>query len=506
MNVVHERYRVRSIGLHEEPIMTKPGISAINLYVPAYRVSLEKWCAWNDQPWPKVRAVSGRSFRLPGPDENVYTMAATAVMRLLEAEDIDPESVGMLAFGTESSTDNAAGAVILRGMVDRRLEALGRPRLSRRCEVPEMKHACLGGMYALKAALRYVATDGHGRRAIVVCGDVAEYERGSSGEPTQGAGAVAMLVEPEARLLEVDLTRAGSASDYRGPDFRKPMGRHFVDGYAQSTRRMHDFPVFSGKYSTYAYLDETVAAVDDMVAQHEVSATELFGRVRSLFFHRPYRMMPLSAMSFLMVRAMAQQTSTREELTRICEAAGTSVSDVVAEAELRPDLFGRLEGGDMAHPYPATAATASAYRKSDAFKAFSNDKMGLGAETAMDLGNLYTAALPAWLAAGLEEAVESDEDLTGREILAVGYGSGDAAEAWPMKVVPGWQASARRIGARRALEGAIELERTDYELLHDEGRLEQAPRSSDCFAIERVGERHDPVFQDLGVEYYAYVG
>ena len=42
-------------------------------------------------------------------------------------------------------------------MVDRELERLGLPRLSRQMEVPEFKHACLGGVYALKSALRYVA-------------------------------------------------------------------------------------------------------------------------------------------------------------------------------------------------------------------------------------------------------------------------------------------------------------------------------------------------------------
>ncbi len=39
-------------------------------------------------------------------------------------------------------------------------------------------------MYAVKGAVRYLATDGRGKKAIVVCGDIAEYERGSSGEQT----------------------------------------------------------------------------------------------------------------------------------------------------------------------------------------------------------------------------------------------------------------------------------------------------------------------------------
>src|SRR6186713_3216766 len=152
------------------------GISAMSLYVPPLRVRLEDWCAWTNNAWDKVQNVVGRSFRVCAPDENVYTMAASAVLRLINSNDIDPRRIGFLGLGTESSTDNAAGAVIVRGMVDRALEAQGLPRLARNMEVPEFKHACLGGIYALKNALRYVSFDGVGRQAIVVSADVAEDE------------------------------------------------------------------------------------------------------------------------------------------------------------------------------------------------------------------------------------------------------------------------------------------------------------------------------------------
>jgi hydroxymethylglutaryl-CoA synthase len=207
-----------------------PGISGLSVYVPRLRVSLESWCAWTDTPWDKVKSIVGRSFRVVGQHENVYTMAANAVLRLIRQNDVDPREVRWLGLGTESSTDNAVGAVIVRGMVDQALDKLGLPRLSRHLEVPEFKHACLGGMYALKSALRYVSSDGRGRKAIVVSADVAEYERGSTGEQTQGAGAVAALIENEPQLFGVDLAHAGSASDYRGPDFRKPFARHFTEG------------------------------------------------------------------------------------------------------------------------------------------------------------------------------------------------------------------------------------------------------------------------------------
>ena len=201
------------------------GISGLAAYVPPYRVWLEDWCEWTGNHWPKTREVVGRSFRLRGQNHSVYTLAATAVMRLIRQYDIDPARVKFLGLGTESSTDNSAGAIIIKGMIDQALVAEGKKPISRSCEVPEFKHACLGGIYGMKGALRHLALDGAGGQAIVVCADIAEYARGSSGEPTQGAGAVAMLLEENPTLAEVDLIRSGSASDYRIMDFRKPMLR-----------------------------------------------------------------------------------------------------------------------------------------------------------------------------------------------------------------------------------------------------------------------------------------
>lgn len=65
-----------------------------------------------------------------GPDENVYTMAATPVLRLIRQYGIDPRQVGFLALGAKSSTDNSAGAVIVKGMVSQALRTAGRARLA----------------------------------------------------------------------------------------------------------------------------------------------------------------------------------------------------------------------------------------------------------------------------------------------------------------------------------------------------------------------------------------
>lgn len=488
------------------PLALLPGVSALSIYVPRLRVSLRSWCDWTGNPWDKVQSVVGRSFRVMNSHENVYTMAANAVLRLIRQNDIDPAQIGWLGLGTESSTDNAVGTLIVRGMVDQALEQLGLGRLPRQLEVPEFKQACLGGIYALKGALRYVLTDGSQRGAIVVSADVAEYERGSSGEQTQGAGAVAALVEATPRLLEVDLAHCGTTSAYRGPDFRKPFARHFAPGYAQRTERPSDFPVFSGKYSTFCYLDQTVHAVEAMLHKLAVPAGQYYREVGALFFHRPYHLMPVQAMSFLYVRGLARSPRQQAELQRLCDQAEVSLEAVLAETESKPDLFAGLSPDKPPdNPYAATSRAAGALRKDAAFNEVLSQKMSLGSNATRDVGNLYSASLPAWIAAGLEEAQARGLELAGVPMAAIGYGSGDAAEAMPLRPVEGWQAAAGRIGFEAALADPIDLNQEQYEALHD-ARIAPggAAQTGDEFSIVRVGDAYAPGFQDLCVEYYAF--
>ena len=485
-----------------------PGISGLALYLPPYRVQLADWCDWNGQPWDKVRNVVGRSFRMRGPEQSVYTLAANAVWRLIQAYDIDPREIGYLALGTESSSDNSAGAVIVKGMLEDALAAHGRPAVSRECEVPEYKHACLGGVYGIKGALRYLATDGAGRKAIVVCSDIAEYERGSSGEPTQGAGAVAMLLESEPRLLAVDLAGSGSASDYRMVDFRKPFAR-FRDQPQRSDGQMQDLPVFNGRYSTSCYIDATRHAMNALLERQNERRPDYFHRVDAVFMHRPYHKMPASGWAMAYLFALAEgDAAARAELREYCAQAEVDYDAVIAEIggaapDMRERVHAGLSGDDA---FPKASLLLRGLRNSDFWQTMVNDKLSLGSEMMRDLGNLYTAALPAWLAAGFVQALREKADLDGQRWLALGYGSGDAAEAVPMQVAGNWRDAAARINFVEALGDPLDLDQDQYVALHD-GRvaaLDPVP-AHDEFVVDAIGERDEPDFRDVGIEYYRYV-
>ena len=124
-----------------------------------------------------------------------------------------------------------------------------------------------------------------------------------------------------------------------------------------------------------------------------------------------------------------------------------------------------------------------------------------------ELGNLYTASLPAWIAAGFEDAAESGEDLTDHRMLLIGYGSGDAAEAIPCQVVPGWEAAALRMNFADALTPSVDLSFNQYLELRgqrpDRGTVPYEPRAE--FVVERVGQESAGSFQDAGIEYYRYI-
>ena len=486
--------------------MNKVGISGFGVYVPPYRVRLEDWCDWTGASWEKISRVVGNSFRIPGPRESSYTMAATAVLRLIRQYDIDPSRVGFLGFGTESSTDNSAGPIIIKGMLDRQLRREGRPPLSRGCEVPEFKHACLGGVYAMKGALRYLALDGCGKQAIVVCADIAEYARGSSGEPTQGAGAVAMLVESEPTLVEVPLEQSGSASDYRGIDFRKPMSRFC--GQDPGVARIKDFPVFNGKYSTSCYIDETMRALDDMYEKRGLDPARYLQSLRHIFMHRPYRRMPETALGYAYLAALAAGgTESLAELDTIAADAGIDAAALRAELRQRGDVASQATVERVnAEPYPLAAAALHAFRNSRAFSEQVLDKLHLGNDSNAELGNLYTAALPAWLAAGFEVALTNGIDLDGQELLTMGYGSGDAAEVIPFYVTDGWQMAAEKIRFDAAMDGSVDVSQQQYMALHDGVNCELPAIEASTFFIDHVGTANERHFCDQGIEYYGFSG
>ena len=251
------------------------GIERLQVYVPQYALRLTDLAAARDIPPEKLTAGLGvQEMAIAPPCEDVVTLAATAGARLLRAADVDPEEIGMLLVATETGVDHSKPVSIFVH------DLLG---IGRRCRVYELKHACYAGTAALMTAADWVRADGgRGRRALVIAADIARYEIGSPGEPTQGAGAVAMLVgrAPQALVLsEQSGTYAGNVHD-----FWRPLDRREA--------------IVDGKYSVECYLDALAGAFTayrglerPALGGHEA----LSDRLARLLYHTPFPKMAMKA-------------------------------------------------------------------------------------------------------------------------------------------------------------------------------------------------------------------
>lgn len=96
--------------------------------------------------------------------------------------------------------------------------------LSRNCRLFEVKQACYGGTAALHMAACFVASQASpGAKALVVATDVARTAADMTYfEPSQGVGAIAMLVSDKPEVLEVDFGATGQYS-YEVMDTCRPL-------------------------------------------------------------------------------------------------------------------------------------------------------------------------------------------------------------------------------------------------------------------------------------------
>lgn len=196
-------------------------------------------------------------------DEDIVTMAAEAAGRITDRHGV--EGIRTLLFATESGVDQskAAGTYVH--------SLLG---LSANCRVTELKQACYSATAALQFALGVIARNPE-ERVLVIASDVARYQRDSSGEATQGAGAVAMLVTANPALVAIEPASGLYSKDVH--DFWRPNSRLEA--------------LVDGKFSMQNYLECLEGAWKDFSACGGAS----FDAIDQMCYHQPFTKMAVKA-------------------------------------------------------------------------------------------------------------------------------------------------------------------------------------------------------------------
>jgi hydroxymethylglutaryl-CoA synthase len=269
------------------------GISDIRVYLPNPVIDLQDLIRKRVAEHPRLArhlsralATTGqKSIRFPEPWEDTATMAAQAAYELLRANPkLEQAAIRHLAAGTETTVDHSKPvSAYVQGM----LQKAGIP-LPESLSSFQVQHACAGATMALLSVASMLQTSElPGESGIVMASDIARYDVESTAEITQGAGAVAMLVESTPRLIDLDLSTIGYFSR-DVDDFFRPLG--------SKTAKV------KGRYSMDCYLESLEGAFLDHCRRAGRSPQQTLNDTELVMLHTPFRNMPESAMQHLLQR------------------------------------------------------------------------------------------------------------------------------------------------------------------------------------------------------------
>ena len=221
LSFICEKIQGMSINSFLAPQLPAVGIDDLTVYIPKLYLPIAELAKARQIDPDKLRHGLGLiDMAIADAHEDAATLAANAVVQLIDQNNIDPRRIGRLYMGTESALDGSKPtATYILEMLRRHFRNTYGPDCFLHCDVVDLTFACIGAVDALHNTLDWVRGNPE-RIGIIVASDVAKYELGSSGEYTQGAGAMALLLSHNPRLMVIeDFWGVGTRSVH---DFFKP--------------------------------------------------------------------------------------------------------------------------------------------------------------------------------------------------------------------------------------------------------------------------------------------
>ena len=406
-------------------------------------------------------------------------LAANACLRVMQKNKLTPDKIGRLYVATESAFDEskAMNSYVI-GMLE---QVYGKDTFGH-CGGIECKFACVSGSYALYDNTNWIrAGEAEDKYALVVVSDIAKYDLGSSGEVTQGAGAIAMLLNENPRLLSFDpkVTSTSIKNEY---DFYRPFGK--------------ETPIVHGQYSNLLYLIQVKNALIDY--KRKVKETGLIklkegetilDYVDFLNMHLPYSNMGKKALAYL----VRHEWRDLPRCKKIIEEIGM---EEPIPKDPRGTIESVLEDSEfMAKDHQFTKLFTSTEMYAELYES----KLASSLIASKMIGNLYTASLYLGFRSSLEFEYQKGVDMEGKRVGFCSYGSGASAMIFSGIIQPEYVQIVKDMNLEAELGPRTKLSLDEYEELHENKRTyEENIRSANKeFVIvdvktsaESRGERH----------------
>jgi len=456
------------------------GIDDISIYIPRLYLDAGDFAkARGLDPDKLERGLGIGQMAIVDTNQDPACLASNACLKVMQKNKLTPDKIGRLYVATESSFDEskAMNSYVI-GMLE---QVYGKDTFGH-CGGIECKFACVSGSYALYDNTNWIrAGEAEDKYALVVVSDIAKYDLGSSGEVTQGAGAIAMLLNDKPRLLSFDpkVTSTSIKNEY---DFYRPFGK--------------ETPIVHGQYSNLLYLIQVKNALIDY--KRKVKETGLIklkegetilDHVDYLNMHLPYSNMGKKALAYLVRhewRALPRWKKIIEEIGMeepIPKDPRGTIESVLEDAEFmtKDHQFTKL------------------FTNTEKYVELYESKLASSLIASKMIGNLYTASLYLGFRSSLEFEYQNGIDLKGKRVGFCSYGSGASAMIFSGVIQPEYDQVVKDMNLEAEIGPRTKLSLDEYEELHENKRTyEENIRSANKEFIivdvktstESKGERH----------------
>ena len=450
------------------------GIDDMAFYTPNLYFDLKDLAVARAIPYEKLAQGLGTiNMAFTDVHEDSATMAAEAIAQIIERNQLNINNIGRIYLGTESALDASKPTVTYA--VEMLAKRFGNG--FNHCDVIDMTFACIGGTDALVHMMDWVSGDEE-RVGIVVATDFAKYDLESTGEYTQGAGAVAMLVKWNPRLLIIRQLYGSSCVSVH--DFYKPRRAQYSET-----------PVFDGQFSNDCYKERMNEAMSHFRSQavtkglfKETQYKALSKRWSRMIFHLPYSFHAKR----MFIETFIEESKTENSYDAFLEKYKIKIPQ---EADFQTNK----EYIKSYMSYIKKVSETPVYQKIVA------EKLEKAQRASSYVGNLYTASIWLGLMSTLESDLQEQSDLEKKTFGFVAYGSGAKSKVFEGIVQKNWKEVVDKFGVFAFISNRKPITYEEYIALHTRTKTESIAPQKGRFGLESIGTEG----VTLGARYYEII-
>jgi len=424
------------------------GIDDIAIYIPRLYIDATDFAnARGLDPIKLQKGLGISQMAIVDANQDPACLAANACLTIMQRNKLSPDDIGRLYVSTESAFDESKA---MNSYVIGMLEQVYGQGAFEHCGGVETKFACVSGSYALYDNANWIrAGESEGKHALVVVSDIAKYDMGSSGEMTQGAGSVVMLLNDDPRLLSFDpkVTATSIKDEY---DFYRPFGK--------------ETPIVHGQYSNLLYMIQVRKALESYKKKVISSGLiklkpdeTILDHMDYINMHLPYSNMGKKALAYLVRHEWRQLPRWKRILEKIGmdepkpkDPRGT-IESVLADEEF------------MAKDHEFTKL----FTKTKEYQEVYESKLSSSLIASSMIGNLYTASLYLGFRSSLEFEYQKGVDLAGKRVGFGSYGSGSSAMVFSGVIQPEYEQIVKNMNLEIEIGERRRLTWDEYEELHE---------------------------------------